>query len=57
MGAIIFGLLPALRVVGTGYFLHFTELDRKWKALSFLVTGTSLGLQLMPKRVLFKLGR
>ena len=53
MGPLVFWLPLALSVVGTGYLLHFTELDRKWKALAFGVTGASLGLQLMPDRVHF----
>jgi len=40
-------------VVGTGYFLHFTDADFKWKALAAALTGTSLVLQLMPSRVPF----
>lgn len=47
-------LLPlALSVVGTGYFLFFIELDRKWKLLALGLTGTALGLQLMPDRIRF----
>ncbi|HLF93334.1 MAG TPA: hypothetical protein VJB14_07725 [Planctomycetota bacterium] len=53
MVTVIFWLPLALSVVGTGYFIHFTEMDRKWKVLSFLVTGTSLGLQLVPQHVHF----
>ncbi|HEX7898828.1 MAG TPA: hypothetical protein VF950_13775 [Planctomycetota bacterium] len=41
----IFWLPLALSVVGTAYFLFFTEEDRKWKALMTALTVASLILQ------------
>jgi hypothetical protein len=49
----VFWLPLVLSVVGTGYFLFFTEEDRKWKALALALTATGLALQLMPDRVPF----
>jgi len=37
--------LPAFALVGTVYFVCFTEENWKWKLLMFLMTGTSLVLQ------------
>ena len=38
-------LTLALAVVGTVYFVAFTEEDRKWKALMVAMTAASLVLQ------------
>jgi hypothetical protein len=38
-------ILPAFALVGTVYFVCFTEEDWKWKLLMFLLTGTSFVLQ------------
>jgi hypothetical protein len=46
MGLIRF-FLPAFAIVGSFYFVAFTEEDRKWKLLIFLLTGTSLVLQFL----------
>jgi hypothetical protein len=51
----VFWLPLALSVVGTGYFIHFTDMDWKWKLTAFLGTGLSLALQLMPAHVHFTL--
>ena len=50
---LIFLLPLALSVVGTGYFLWFTEADRKWKLLALVLTGSSLGMQVAPDRIPF----
>jgi hypothetical protein len=47
-------LLPlCISVFGTGYLLHYSDLDGKWKALAFAMTGTSLVLQFMFRTVHF----
>ena len=46
MGMIRF-ILPALAIVGAFYFVAFTEEDKKWKLLIFLLTGASLVLQFL----------
>jgi len=49
----IFWLPLILSVIGTGFLLHYTDLDGKWKILALVLTGTSLVLQLMHKTVHF----
>ena len=44
MGMIRF-ILPAFAVVGSAYFVIFTEEHWKWKLLIFLLAGVSLVLQ------------
>ena len=44
MGLIRF-VLPAFAVVGSFYFVAFTEENWKWKLLMFLLAGSSLVLQ------------
>ena len=44
MGMIRF-VLPAFAVVGSFYFVAFTEEHWKWKLLIFLLAGSSLVLQ------------
>ena len=44
MGLIRFAL-PAFAVVGSFYFVAFTEENWKWKFLIFLLAGSSLVLQ------------
>ena len=44
MGLIRFAL-PAFAIVGSFYFVAFTEENWKWKLLIFLLAGSSLVLQ------------
>jgi len=44
MGLIRFAL-PAFAIVGSFYFVAFTEENWKWKLLIFILAGTSLVLQ------------
>ena len=46
MGLIRF-VLPAFAVVGSAYFVFFTEENWKWKLLIFLLAGLALVLQFM----------
>ncbi len=41
----------ALSVIGTGFFLRFTDLEWKWKGLAIALTGTSIVLQFALKEV------
>lgn len=50
---VVFWLPLALSVIGTGYFVLYTEVDRKWKLLAFSLVGLSLVLQLLPAKVPF----
>lgn len=50
---VIFLLPLVLSVFGTGYLLHYSDLDGKWKALAVAMTGTSLVLQFMVRSVPF----